>query len=327
MDVRVMYNKISVHEDCPIELVRAINRFGAKVTSHTTTSKKYSIWTLCKDEIESAIVKALGKNLYGVIFIKGFADDAKNISDIEDRLRMYARLFSDYSSIDNLMRKRFGILESLLYLLYFCKSCRSKKYIARHDVRILERRIHRGNTQDYPFCELCWKLCEFEQIRFDSNNDTENLNGSKNGCKPSFRFCTNHRPGTSAYRRDHNRRKEFLDYVNKLGRSLGNGTVITGKETLLDLMDGGIDESINANKYVPLLYSEYYANIRYIAYYNVHPDSKLTRRKTNSIGRSGVTLNKVRIALAKGKNISEAAEEAKVSRQAAWYALKTAGDL
>lgn len=322
-----MHNKIPVHDDCPVALAHAINGFNGKVISHTTTSKRYSIWSLCKTEIEPAIIKILGNKLYGEIFVKGFSEDAKKYSDIEDRLRMYTGLFSDYSPNDTLMKKQFGTVESLLYLLYFCKSCRSKKYIARHDPRILERKIHRRSSQDYPFCELCWKLCEFEQIRIDNNNDTANLEGSEKGSKPSFRFCTNHRPGTAAYRRDHNRRKEFRDYVNKLGRSLGNVTVITGKKTLLGLMEGGIDKSINKNKYRPLLYSEYYANIRYVAYYNVHPDSKLTRRKTKSIGRSGVTLNKVRVALAKGKSIPAAAKEAGVSRQAAWHALKTAGDI
>lgn len=323
-----MNDEFLLHEECPAELVRAIDVFRRKITSHTTTSKKYSIWSLCKAEVEPALRKVMGDCFYRSLFIKGFAYEAKiNSEQLEAKLRLFARSLYKCVHGEEERNKQFSIVESLTFFLYFCNQFRSKKVYARHDPRILESKIHRKIAPDYPFCELCWRLCEFEQIRFNNNNDIKNLIEVENGKKPSFRFCANHRPGTAAYRRDHNRRIEFRNYVKKLGRSLGNESKMKGKEELLELIEDGIDISIQLNKYKPILYSEYYSNIRFAAYRNVHPKADKTKRKTKSIGRTGVTLNIVRLAIANGKNIAQAAEEANVSRQAAWRALKIAGDI
>lgn len=345
-------NNLHIHEDCPIALVEALINFKKNAKSHTTTSRRYSIWSLCKKEVEPTIIEVLGKDVFCLIAPDGFSEGVKtNATQLEDRIRMIlARNFANQNFRDKKTIQRNLILETLISLVHFCKNCRSSKYAERYGPK-KGMRIPRRGLDHYPFCELCEELCEVEEMKVKEAKGDKRLPEYDEGTEPSFRFCITHRPGSAGYRRDHNYRDTFHNKIKELGHALGKKSNTTGIEKLKKLLEEryycdedfiskiftaneveskiivGKDKELRSHlKYYPDSYSEFDAIIRYVAYYIVHLKKGNTRRKILSRGESP-TLKKIRESRANGKNIAEAAREAGVSRQAAWKALKEAEDI
>ena len=127
----------------------------------------------------------------------------------------------------------YGTLETLVSLIRFCKSFRPQTYSAKvgnesqAEQELIPRRRYRFGLAQFPFCELCYKLCEAEDlkvikssksstvktvVKFSSNNDEPEY---REKAGPSFRFCKIHRPGGTAYRRDHNLRDTFQKKIGE----------------------------------------------------------------------------------------------------------------
>lgn len=345
-------NNLHIHEDCPIALVEVLKNFKKNAKSHTTTSRRYSIWSLCKKEVEPTIIEVLGKDVFCLIAPDGFSEGVKtNAMQLEDRIRMIlARNFSNQNFRDKKIRQRYFTLETLISLVHFCKNCRSSKYAERYGPE-KGKLIPRRGLDHYPFCELCEELCEVEKMKVKKARGDKRLPEYKEGTEPSFRFCETHRPGSAGYRRDHNHRDTFHNKIKELGQALGKKSNPTGIEKLKKLLEEqfyfeedfiskiftaneveskiivGKDKGLRSHlKYHPDSYSEFDAIIRYVAYCIVHLKKGNIRRNILSSGKAP-TLKKIRESRAKGKNIAAAAREAGVSRQAAWKALKKAGDI
>ena len=341
-----MTNNLDIHEDCHPALIKVLRSFEKGASGCTTASRGRSIWVHCRKEVEPALLDILREDSFYGIFRGGFTDRMRNDArKLEDQLRSLASIFSNPNWDDKKILQRFGTIETIIYLIRFCKSFRPNTYYARHGNEgkneLIPRLAYRRNLMHFPFCELCEKLCEIEEWKVGISNPENKLD-----LVPSSRFCKSHRPGKIAYRRDHNHRATFHKKIKELEYCLGHGTYTEGidelRKTLEDnyyfeksfenkIYSGEInveqmvakDAELNSHlKAYPASYIEYNAHIRYIANKTVFPKKDKTRRKNDFHGEKGYTLRKLRESIAKGQNISEAAREAGVSRQAAWKTLK-----
>lgn len=302
-------------------LVDALINFEKIAPSHSTTARSYSIWNLCKKEVEPTIIAVLGEDFFNVIAKDGFSKNAKeDARQLENRIREFSRILSNLNFQDKEIKQRYGTLETLISLIHFCKSFRPHTYSVRlgneQKGEPIRRLAYRKGLEHFPFCELCDKLCEAEE------NKVKRIEPEyKEHCAPSSRYCGKHKPGKSAYRRDHHRRKAFHNKIEELENALVNKTYTEGIGELKTLLEEQFYYEEDVIKNYPDSHSELDAIIRYVACRIVHP-----QRKTSLRGK-GATLQKLRESLANGKNISEAAKEAGVTRQAGWKALKKAGDI
>lgn len=341
-----MKHKLVIHTDCHPTLIKALHSFEKGASGCTTASRGNSIWMHCKKEVEPTLLDILKEDSFYGIVNGGFTDKMRNDArKLEDQLRTLASIVSNPKWEDKKILQRFGTIETLIYLIRFCKSFRPNTYYARQGNEgkneLIPRLANRRNLMHFPFCELCEKLCEIEEWKVGISNPE-----NKPDLVPSSRFCKSHRPGEKAYRRDHNHRIAFHKKIKDLWHCLGHGTYTEGIDELRKtLEDNYYFEKDFCNKFFtgkikvkkaikkdaelkshlikyPAEYDEYDAQIRYIAYKTVFPKKDKTRRKNDFHGEKGYTLRKLRESIAKGQNISEAAREAGVSRQAAWKALK-----
>jgi hypothetical protein len=350
--------KLDIHTDCHPSLIKALRSFEEGASKCTTASRGRSIWIHCKKEVEPTLLDILKEDSFFGIVRDGFTgkmmDDARKL---EGQLRGLASIYSNPNWKDKKILQRFGTIETLIYLIRFCRSFRPNTYYARQGnegkQELIPRLAYRRNLRHYPFCELCEKLCETEERKVS----IENLKNKKLP-SPSSRFCKKHRPGgndeegeENVYRRDHNHREAFHKKIRELEYCLGHRTYTEGIDELRKILE---DEfyfeksfedkifagEVNADQMVekddelrshlknyPDSYSELDAQIRLVAYKIVHPKKEKTCRKNDFHAEKGYTLRKLRESLAKGQNISQAAKEAGVSRQAAWKALKKAADI
>ncbi len=326
-------------------------------------------------------MEVLGAKLFSAIAGGGFSKNAKeNTKQLEDRIllssTMYFNLVSD-SEDDRKKLQIYGTLETLVSLIRFCKRFRPQTYSARvgnesqAEHELIPRRRYRLELEHFPFCELCYKLCEAEDLRviissksativkFSGNKIEPEYEGKKG---PSSRFCKAHRPGSTAYRRDHNCHEAFQKKIKELRYALGHKTYTKGIDELKKLLeeefyfDKDFENKIYASaarkndkgerigeveteiiiemiekgealeshlKNYHCLYSELDAFIRYVAYNIVRPKGGGTQQKTPSRGK-GVTLKALQSLLAQGYNQKQAAEKIGISRQAAGKVLNNA---
>lgn len=346
------YN-LDIHEDCHPRLIKALLNFEKGASGCTTSSRGHSIWLHCKKEVEPTLLDILKEDSFYGIVNGGFTDKMRNDArKLEDQLRSLASIVSNPKWEDKKILQRFGTIETLIYLIRFCKSFRPNTYYARQGNEgkneLIPRLAYRRNLKHFPFCELCEQFCEIEEWKVGISNPEKILD-----LVPSSRFCKKHRPGgnnepgeESAYRRDHNHRDAFHKKIKELKYCLGHGTYTEGIDELRKRLEDNYyfeksfevkiySGEVNVEQMVAkdaelrgrlkkyqTTYDEYIAHIRNIAYMIVFPKNDKTRRKNDFHGEKGYTLRKLRESIAKGQNISEAAREAGVSRQAAWKALK-----
>lgn len=351
--MRENLKKLEAHDDCHPVMVDALHRFNEKITSALSTTAyghKFSIWSLLEKEVEPSLIQAFGANFFGAIAKDGFALNAKkDARKLENRIRSVARSYSRLDLKISKNRQIYGTLETLIAVIHFCKSFRPHTYSVRvgneSKGELIRRLAYRANLHHFPFCELCERLCEAAETKVVGDK-----HAPKDRATLSSRFCSVHKSGSSAYRRDHNYREAFHRKIDELGYALGHGTYTEGIEELKALLDeqfyfdeefmnavwAGVvepeiviekDEELRRHlKNYPESYSEFDAIVRAVAYRIVHPKKEQTRRKT-SLGGKGATLEKLKEALTHGKSIAEASRDAGVSRQAGWKALKKAGDI
>lgn len=338
---------ISIHEDCPQALSVALLCFRSKVHSHTASSRRYPIWRLFEKEVEPTIIKVLGAELYDLIVTTRFSKDAKrNGKELENRLAKFCRKLARQNFRSDEIRQRLGALETLIFWIRFCNNYRPINLAQQ----VEKRRFRLEKMAHFPFCELCNRLCEAEELKIPGPHQKKIKRIFVEGTRPSNRFCERHRPGTSDYRRDHNRRDAFHQKIKELGRALGNKTSPEGADLLYGLLEdhyffekdfidkfwsGSGDHWQEAKtksaaldqiyRNYPTSFSEYDSLIRLVAYKTVHPKVTLTRRKVSF--KESSSLLEVRVLRAQGLSISASASLIGISRQAAWSALKRAGDI
>lgn len=345
---------INIHKNCDPKLVNALRNFENKITpSHSTTSRRYSIWSLLRREVEPSLKEAFGslKELklfsWERLFAGGFNE--RNSQHLEDTFYQLRSQFTD-NLCDKNEKLAYATCCTAYGLIIFCKNHLPKK--VKMDVGGCGNRLNRGNSSShFPYCELCGELCESAQNNQDSKysgveKDVADANGK--AIRFSLRFCKKHKPGCAVkpgsdhYRRDHCHRFYFQQKVAELKTAFRDNLKTPELDMLKKrLVDEGFYQPriIDKKKLKKQIYSfvkecesdpaKHYdldQLIREEAYKLTHPPINDTRRKTSAYGKE-YTLKRVRELQLKGCSISEAAIKIGVSRQAAWKALKKAGDI
>lgn len=322
--------KLRIHKHCHSALIRALQNFEGKVTpSHSATaqSHKHSIYNLFQKEVESAITDVLGAEFVHAIAQDGFSNVAqKDARLLEDRIRTVSSFYEELSWQNEEAKLRHGTLETLLSVIRYCRSFSPGTFTDRHGNEPkgepVRRLIHREKTEHFPFCELCERLCEWEDLKAQGIKPEY-----KERSAPSSRFCKVHKTDGSDYQRDYYWRKAFHKKIEELEEALAKNTHVDGIEKLKKCIDEeyyeeSLDEATdieNKLKSFPVPYID--VLIRRTAYELVYSNKQKSRRKiSSSIEES--TLNRAKELMAEGCNISEAAKIIGISRQAISKALK-----
>lgn len=214
--VRPLSESVTVLDGCDPSVASGIAAFMNVCTpSYTTRSKSFSIWTLIQQHVEpplSAYLRGHGLLPYPDCFGRiGLADAMKkDLETAEQSLRSYIRL-----SMRTRWDKTFqATLESVLYLVYFCKGRVPTRSVGRNPKRgaVQKTVLKKFDGMQYPYCELCWRLCQHE----DQSCKT------LEGVRRSVRFCSEHAPikSTSQYRTDHNHRAKFHAKLKEVYKEL-----------------------------------------------------------------------------------------------------------
>lgn len=337
--------QLPICDFCHPILVAALLIFQEKITpSHSTTSRRYSIWSLCKTAVEPAMKEALDEKLPGryeaIIGPKGFVVGAKQEARrLEDRLRLVAKHYSNMLRCDTggESKRIYDTIETIIYLIHFCRSHRPK---SKMDERFGVRRRKPLRIDHYPYCELCWRLCLEEEGRLSGIRPPENEKGDP--IRSSSRFCNIHDPRDprSSYRTDHNHRDDFHQKIIQLEKALSKGTNSPGIEKLRtalaneyyiegvdELLDGirygkyDQDSAIKEKKHRIAHKIEQHGEFeieeitRRIAYQLVHPQNSTHRRK-------GETRERALVLQVQGLSQAEIGRRLGVTRDAICKALK-----
>ena len=206
---------VTIVSGCDPALKAAIDAFSQACTSsHSTKSKVFSIWSLVQKYVELPLKTYLDG--YGYLkYPKCFNGDnlakaiRQNAYAVEDTLRLCIRRLID-EGLDNAA----ATLESLIYLIYFCKAHKPTRSVGENALRGAAKRIplHRFDGQHYPYCELCWKLSMKAASESDQNSDQ----------RFSARFCRDHdqKNPQSLYRTDHNQRDQYHQKLKEIYKEL-----------------------------------------------------------------------------------------------------------
>lgn len=206
---------VTVVSGCDPALKAALDAFSQACTSsHSTRSKAFSIWALVKKYVEPPLETYLDGRDYlkyptcfnGDNLAKAIRQDAYAV---EDTLRLCIRRLIDEGR-DNAA----ATLESLLYLIYFCRSHTPTRSVGENALRGAAKKtpLHRFDAQHYPYCELCWKLSMKAELESAKHCDL----------RFSARFCSDHdqKNPQSLYRTDHNHRDQFFKKLKEIYKEL-----------------------------------------------------------------------------------------------------------
>ncbi|MHB1619833.1 MAG: helix-turn-helix domain-containing protein [Sulfuricella sp.] len=245
--------EIHIFQYCHPAIATALRQFQANITpSHSTTSKSKSIFSLCKNGVEPAIKVAFDSfspGSYKSVFNgKGFVAEARrNGRELERRLHLLASVHSNNPTFNDRRNCIHGTADTLLSLIRPLTNLKSKTSTTREGSR--RARVNKGNSSDhFPYCELCWRLCESEQARID--NEPTDLDEDGKPVILSPRFCRVHdatKPG-SKYRADHNHRHDFHQVIKKLTIAYKTGNYTDGIDEVKAALE--LEYPINiANEY------------------------------------------------------------------------------
>lgn len=180
-------------QGCSSELAAAVVTFSAAVTlSHTSYSRRYSLWSLVAIHIDEAAENCMRLSTQTLSEEHSFSKHAKQLgcnSTIEvlrliNKRQENTQIYSDF--------------ETLIEILNFIKSRSPHEQIERF-----------ANVDENPFCELCWR---FTMAYNQKIQDEDELWGSP-------RYCKQHNPCDphSLYRNDHRFRKSYEIWLGILG--------------------------------------------------------------------------------------------------------------
>ena len=218
--LREKHSTENIFSGCDPAVARAIASFRLACTpSYTTRSKKFSVWSLVTLHIEPALSAYLQDHRflsYPECFDgNGFAESMRrDTCKLEDLLRFYIRLGRQRHNAETFT----ATLDSLISLCGFCKSRVPNRIVGDYPKGQKHPTAKRlllspsvSLVTDFPYCELCWQLCQHED-----------RNGGKNDLLRSARFCNEHDPrnSSSRYRTDHYYRKKFQQKLIEIYKDL-----------------------------------------------------------------------------------------------------------
>lgn len=215
LNLKMHSNFVTVISGCDVSVAAALDAFSGKCTaSHSTKSNTFSIWALVRKYVEPALERYLA-GLRDIGYPECFGGDSlakaikKDAFAVEDHLRLHIRRLLDEDASN-----AAATLESLLYLVYFCRAHGPQRSVGERALRGAARKavLPTFDGQHYPYCELCWKLSMHAELDFDQNINK----------KLSARFCREHdqKNPQSLYRTDHNHRERFHKKLKEIYKEL-----------------------------------------------------------------------------------------------------------
>lgn len=169
--------KITINNRCHSSVKTAIQCFAQKCTNHTTTSRKFPLWSLLLEHIDQVVTDYLKANSINALadqFAKdGFSSFAKGSTrktvgllsaEIKRRspaiqgivtLEEFFEVDSTFSEPNASVTENNEIeatLDALIYLLEFCETRRPKRRAAS------SCGTQKVSMKHGDYCELCWRL-------------------------------------------------------------------------------------------------------------------------------------------------------------------------
>lgn len=181
-------------------------------TSYNIGSKKFSIWSLLRKNIDAPIAHALHHFGIPELFDGPFSSwlRLQNMAKMSSFLKFNIRLYN-YNS------RLVADLESIIEISYFTLARKPTRRLESIELRGSIQLNHKKNVdhRHYPHCELCWRLCQAAERNIENPEKT----------RASLRFCSEHNPSVqnSMYRRDHRFRLRFHEELKKqkIARNVG----------------------------------------------------------------------------------------------------------
>ncbi|QEL10637.1 hypothetical protein [Kushneria phosphatilytica] len=187
---------------CSPELAEALINFRDNVTeSHTTGSRRWSIWSLVRDALDESVNACLKRhNMENLLSGEAFSEFCKKRSadradiQISERFKKYKNTSATADA--DVIRK----------VLRFC-SYRDSKHTSNYYFSKTKTQTNRTGRQK-PHCELCWK----------KSRAAQEIDLGKDFSLESSRFCEEHDPRNpkSLYRTDHNKRDLFTHHLHNV---------------------------------------------------------------------------------------------------------------
>ena len=245
---------IFIWKGCDPRLMDGVASFESAYTrSHTVTSRRYSIWALLEDHVDSPVQNFFARtgtpDMFGASFSRWLRTQTMSGMSLFIKKNIQKTGRSD---------DFVACMETLLELAYFCLSKTPTKSV-RGLAKKGEAAINYGKVVDhihYPYCELCWRLSHAAEINMDHPELTF----------ASPRFCVTHSPTdpTSEYRKDHRFRARFHAKLISIKRSgekligdvattrkraydLARASTVSRSASITDLYASGLSQSQIAN--------------------------------------------------------------------------------
>lgn len=214
-----------IAKGCHPKLIAALTSFGRKqTTSHTTTSRRWSVWALFGREVAPTFIDLLIANaaagtdplLHAAEFVKLVARRDTPLAADDLLKRMHRHSPASFQPT----------LETMRNLLFYIRGCTPRRgtppelrLVPHAPKRTLRRKL--PSDWDGTYCVLCWRLTAYAQSTESGQNSFEEASSGQVSWASS-RFCTEHTPGStsSSYRRDHAYREEFAKTVKQLWLAL-----------------------------------------------------------------------------------------------------------
>lgn len=186
------------------ELESALKDFMLQCTaSYNVVSRKFSIWSLLRIHLDEPIANTLlrlGPNTFNGSFSNWLRFRTMAEANLFFKLSIRANQFNS---------ELVANLESLLEVSYFSLARKPSKRVENSKLRGSIQLNYRKKVdhRHYPYCELCWRLCQAAERNIENPEKT----------LATLRFCSEHDPSVpnSRYRQDHRFRLRFHDQLKR----------------------------------------------------------------------------------------------------------------
>lgn len=197
--------EIIIRDGMTPEVEGALRDFMLQCTaSYNVASRKFNIWSLLHTHLDEPIAKTLNRLGLPNLFNGSFSNwlSFRSMAEVNLFFKLNIRA-------NQLNPELIANLESIFEISYFS--------LARKPSRRIEVSKLKGSTQynyrkkvdhrHYPYCELCWRLCQAAERNIESPEKTF----------ATLRFCSEHDPSVpnSKYRQDHRFRLRFHEELKR----------------------------------------------------------------------------------------------------------------
>jgi hypothetical protein len=307
------HHEILIWEGTHNELAQAVLSFQLACTSHTLTSKRWPIGPLFAETLEAAFLRILGvaprstREAFEHIFGR---------TSIAGELRIASRLHALLSDLAQYANDEFiPNIDTLREAIYFVSGRVSSSVVSaqspglKGSPRQLRAIVERGAFREWPYCELCYRLC----VSAANAEKPPTAIGKLGEPVGQHRFCAQHDPQSGpAYATDHRRRLSFKRTLKDVLTECQSNPAF--RQRVLDAARWPVEGAASAEAICklaeadPVPLNPMVASARYFAYHIAR-------------NRPGNTTMQIAQLLHRGNKPSEVAKLLGVSRQSIYKSV------